>query len=115
MKAIIINNVFKYGLPMFYCNAFGSQTEIVFDGASLVFDKHGNLCKALPQFQEALESAILNEDGTIDAPVVEPANKHLKSPNQIELYPERNIPQLHKAILMGIKDYFQKMGFDKAL
>ena len=36
-KAIIRNNVFKYKLPMFYCNAVGSQTEIVFDGASLCF------------------------------------------------------------------------------
>ena len=39
---------------MFYCsNAVGSQTEIVFDGASLVFDKDGNLCKSLPMFEEA--------------------------------------------------------------
>jgi NAD+ synthase (glutamine-hydrolysing) len=114
-KAIIRNNVFKYGLPMFYCNAVGSQTEIVFDGASFVFDKHGNLCKALPQFKEALEGATLNEDGTISAPVLEPADKYLKFPNQIELDPERNIPQLHNAIVMGIEDYFQKMGFNKAL
>jgi len=114
-KAIIRNNVFKYRLPMFYCNAVGSQTEIVFDGASLVFDKHGNLRKALPKFKEALEGAILNDDGTIDAPVLEPADKHLKFPNHIELDAERNIVQLHKAIVMGIKDYFQKMGFNKAL
>jgi NAD+ synthase (glutamine-hydrolysing) len=114
-KAIIRNNVFKYRLPMFYCNAVGSQTEIVFDGASFVFDKDGNLCKALPQFREALEEAILNDDGTIDAPVIESADKHLKFPNHVELNAERNIPQLHKAIIMGIKDYFQKMGFDKAL
>ncbi|HXL57560.1 MAG TPA: NAD+ synthase, partial [Chitinophagaceae bacterium] len=115
-KAVIRNNVFKYHLPMFYCNATGSQTEIVFDGASFVFDKDGNLRKALPQFKEALEAVVLNDDGTIDAPVVEPADKLLhKFPNKIELDPERNIPQVHKAILMGIKDYFKKMGFSKAV
>src|SRR6266540_2005301 len=101
---------------MFYCNAVGSQTEIVFDGASFVFDKEGNLRKVLPQFKEALEAVVLNDDGTIDAPVVEPSDKPLhKFPDQIELDPERNIPQVHKAILIGIKDYFQKMGFSKAL
>ncbi len=52
-KAIIKSNVIKYKLPLFYCNCVGSQTEIVFDGASLIFDKDGNLCKQFPQFKEA--------------------------------------------------------------
>ena len=43
-KATIKANVLKYKLPLIYCNAVGSQTEIVFDGASLVFDKDANLC-----------------------------------------------------------------------
>ena len=38
-KAVVKSNVLKYKLPMFYCNAVGSQTEIVFDGASLVLIK----------------------------------------------------------------------------
>ena len=37
---------------MFYCNAVGSQTEIVFDGGSLVFDAKGNLVKELKYFEE---------------------------------------------------------------
>src|ERR1700710_391975 len=49
-KAVIKANVLKYKIPMLYCNAVGSQTEIVFDGASLVFDKDGNLYKELPMF-----------------------------------------------------------------
>ena len=47
-KAMIKANVLKYKLPLIYCNAVGSQTEIVFDGASLVFDKDANLCAASP-------------------------------------------------------------------
>src|ERR1019366_2942769 len=43
-KATIKSNVLKYKIPLLYCNAVGSQTEIVFDGASLVFDKDANLC-----------------------------------------------------------------------
>ena len=115
-KAVIKSNVLKYKLPMFYCNAVGSQTEIVFDGASLIFDKHANLCKALPMFEEALESVVLLDDGSIDAPIIEPASrvpdKEL-SPGTLEA--ELNIAQVYEALLTGIRDYFSKMGFTKAI
>jgi len=74
-KTIVKANVLKYKLPMFYCNGVGSQTEIVFDGASLVFDKHGNLCRKLPMFKEAIEAVTLNDDGTINAPIIETADR----------------------------------------
>lgn len=115
-KATIKANVFKYKLPMFYCNCVGSQTEIVFDGASLVFDKDANLCGRLPSFQSKLQGFVLNDDGTIDAGIIEPASR---VPDK-ELVPSGleenlNIQQVHDAIVMGIKDYFTKMGFTKAI
>ncbi len=115
-KATIKSNVVKYKLPLFYCNCVGSQTEIVFDGASLVFDKDANLCLQLPQFKEAIEGIKLNDDGTIDAPVIEPS---LAMPDQL-LEPAHftenlNIAQVHDAIVSGIKDYFTKMGFSKTI
>jgi NAD+ synthase (glutamine-hydrolysing) len=115
-KAIIKDNVIKYKLPMFYCNAIGSQTEIVFDGSSLIFDKYGNLCKQLPMFKEAIEYAVLNDDGTIDTAIVEPASRVPdKELNPATLQEELNIAQIHEALVMGIKDYFKKMGFTKAI
>jgi NAD+ synthase (glutamine-hydrolysing) len=115
-KAIIKANVMKYKLPMFYCNAVGSQTEIVFDGASLMFDKHGNLCKALPMFSEAIEGVVLNEDGSIDAPILEPASRVPdKELNPLVLDEQLNIAQVHDALIMGIQDYFKKMNFTKAI
>ena len=115
-KATIKANVTKYKLPLFYCNAVGSQTEIVFDGTSLVFDKYANLCGRLPSFQSALQSFILNDDGTIDAPVIEPASRVPdKELNPAGLEENLNIAQVHDAIVMGIKDYFTKMGFTKAI
>lgn len=115
-KATIKANVLKYKLPMFYCNCVGSQTEIVFDGASLVFDKDGNLCGQLPSFQSKLEGFILNDDGSIDGEIIEPASR---VPDK-ELVPSGleenlNIQQVHDAVVMGIKDYFSKMGFTKAI
>src|SRR5688572_17568688 len=40
---VIRANVLRYKLPLVYCNTVGSQTEIVFDGGSLVFDRDGTL------------------------------------------------------------------------
>ena len=115
-KATIKANVTKYKLPLFYCNAVGSQTEVVFDGTSYVFDKDANLCGKLPSFQSSLQSFVLNDDGTIDAPIIEPASRVPdKELNPIALEENLNIEQVHDAIVMGIKDYFTKMGFAKAI
>lgn len=115
-KATIKSNVLKYKIPLIYCNAVGSQTEIIFDGASLVFDKDANLCYQLSQFEEDLQEVILNDDGSVDAPVIEPAIAvpgMLSEP--LNFLPELNISQVYKAIVLGIKDYFSKMGFTKAI
>ena len=115
-KSVIKANVLKYKMPMFYCNAVGSQTEIVFDGASLVFDKAGNLSKCLPSFTEATAIVTLHEDGTIaetEYDNIKPVS-HIK-PNPVKFDPLRNIKGIHKALVTGISDYFLKMGFTKAI
>ena len=115
-KATIKSNVLKYKIPLFYCNAVGSQTEIVFDGSSLVFDKDANLCGALPMFESALATFECNADGTINAPILEPANRvPNKELNPITLIPTLNIEQVYQALVLGVKDYFNKMGFTKAI
>jgi len=115
-KAVIKANVLKYKLPMFYCNAVGSQTEIVFDGASYIFDKQGNLCKALPMFEEATEGVVLNDDGTVTSTIIEPVGRVPdKELNPPALDEHLNIHQIYQALIIGIKDYFAKMGFTKAI
>lgn len=115
-KAIIKANVLKYKLPLIYCNTVGSQTEIVFDGASLVFDKNANLIKALPVFKEAIDCIELNNDGTFEATIIESANKiSNKELNPSTLNEQLNIAQIHDALVLGINDYFSKMNFTKAI
>jgi NAD+ synthase (glutamine-hydrolysing) len=115
-KATIKSNVVKYKKPLFYCNAVGSQTEIVFDGGSLVFDKDANLCGALPMFESALAYFDCNDDGTINAPILESADRlPNKELNPKVLVPELNIDQVYKALVLGVSDYFTKMGFKKAI
>lgn len=115
-KAILKLNTGKYKLPMLYCNCVGSQTEIIFDGGSLVFDKHSNLVKQLPLFEEAMDIFELKNDGTFNIPVITAA-KDLPDAefNPAEFDPKLCTAEIHDAIVMGIKDYFGKMGFSKAI
>jgi NAD+ synthase (glutamine-hydrolysing) len=115
-KAIIKKNVAKYLIPMVYCNTVGSQTEIVFDGGSLVMDAQQNLVTELNYFAEDMQIVTLQNDGTFTETVIESAVKI----NNEELAPIQYEPNLHTAkiydaIVLGIKDYFAKMGFAKAI
>ena len=115
-KAIVKLNTGKYKLPMLYCNCVGSQTEIVFDGGSLVADKNSNLIRQLPLFKEAIEVFDLNDDGTFNDPVTVPAAKLPDAEfNPAELNPALCTAEIGQAIIMAIRDYFQKMGFTKAI
>ena len=127
-KEIIRANVLKYKLPMFYCNAVGSQTEIVFDGGSLVFDETGNLVKELKYFEEDFHVIDL-EMPESKAPVdwsktetIKEMDKEMRvskitDPEKIidYLIADNNIHQIHEALILGIRDYFKKMGFTKAI
>jgi len=136
-KEVIRANVLKYRLPMFYCNAVGSQTEIVFDGGSLVYDGDGTLVRELRYFEEDYVVAEWTKEGVdIDAergcPDKNPGRTQIQAagvfdkemrvskitdPNAIIGYltSERNISQIHDALILGIRDYFSKMGFHKAI
>jgi NAD+ synthase (glutamine-hydrolysing) len=115
-KAIVKLNTSKYKLPMLYCNCVGSQTEIIFDGGSLVFDKHSNMIKQLPLFEEAYAVFEIKEDGTFTAPVTVSASSLPDAEfNPLELDYNLSTAEIYNAIIMGIRDYFKKMGFTKAI
>ncbi|HEY9258332.1 NAD+ synthase [Chitinophaga sp.] len=110
-KEIILANVLKYKIPMYYCNTVGSQTEIVFDGGSLIYDAQGNIVKELPYFEEAIGGATLEELTGSHLPPVKPTDFTPLT----ELVFDHNIDRIYDALVMGIKDYFGKMGFTKAI
>lgn len=115
-KAIVKLNVQKYKLPMLYCNSVGSQTEIVFDGGSLVFDKHANMIQQLPLLEESLMSVDLKDDGTFEQPIqLSAADVPNEELNPLHLDETLSIKEIHDAIVLGIRDYFSKMGFTKAI
>lgn len=115
-KAMIKANVLKYKLPMVYCNTTGSQTEIIFDGGSMVFDKNGNIIKSLPLFQEASAMVEFLDDGSFAEGIETACNQVPDNElNPAQLMPELYIDRIYAALVTGIKDYFMKMGFTKAI
>lgn len=124
-KEVVKANIRKYKLPMFYVNCVGSQTEIVFDGGSLVYNTAGELVMEAKYFEEDLIIADLEQMGAGNsgqAALLRPLDKDMRvskisDPDKIINYltAENNIRQIKDALVMGIRDYFQKMGFTKAI
>lgn len=128
-KEVIRVNVQKYGLPMFYCNAVGSQTEIVFDGGSLVMNASGEILKEMKYFEEdfavvALPDAVKQQHAAGDTPFSSTSQfdkdmrvSKISNPDAIVGYltAPKNIQEIHDALILGIRDYFSKMGFTKAI
>jgi NAD+ synthase (glutamine-hydrolysing) len=125
-KEIIRANVLKYQLPMFYCNGVGAQTEIIFDGGSLVMDANGKIVKELNYFEEDFGVVEMPDDGwpksieqAAGAGSFDKDMRVLKqnNPEQVISYltSQKNSKEIHTALLLGIKDYFHKMGFTKAI
>jgi NAD+ synthase (glutamine-hydrolysing) len=65
-NSIVKAHTIKYKLPMLYCNTVGSQTEIVFDGGSLVYDSAGNKVKEMKYFEE--DYALVSFDDLVKKP-----------------------------------------------
>ena len=115
-KAILKQNVSKYALPVLYCNAVGSQTEIVFDGGSLGMNAQGDLIQQLPVFEESISYVDWREDGGFEQPVLTGAAQLPDAEYApAVLQSEACIPEIHRALVMGVRDYFSKMGFQQAI
>jgi NAD+ synthase (glutamine-hydrolysing) len=88
-------------LPMLYLNMVGGQDELVFDGGSLVVDKHGAVTFRAPLFEEDLYVVELaRRDGGELVPV---AANVAPTPPVVE--------RAYGALVLGTRDYVEKNGF----
>lgn len=95
-KNILEKNAVKYRLPIVYVNQVGAQTELIFDGGSVYVDENGQILEELKYFSE-------------DFRIIDTENAN---PNR---QPQSNyIQKIYQALILGIRDYFRKMGFKKA-
>lgn len=135
-NSIIRAHTLKYKLPMLYCNAVGSQTEIVFDGGSLVYDSNGNRVREMKYFEEDYQvfewDDLVKKDGATVSKKDVQASEHPDLVNEVEVFFSakevgtgediiqylsnvKNIGEIYHALILGIRDYFKKMGFSKAI
>ncbi len=97
---VIQANARRYSIPMFYVNHVGAQTEIIFDGGSIVMSPNGDLYEEAPYFEEWYKVFDLDDVMTSKRHVRQPQNK---------------ISKIHDALVLGVRDYFGKLGFQKAI
>jgi NAD+ synthase (glutamine-hydrolysing) len=116
-----------------YVNQVGGQDELVFDGASMVFDASGDLVARCPQFVErvaiidvdvrpAFRKRLLDPRGRTDStalPVVSdpqptepgpPGDERTRKPPTIVPVLDR-CDEVYQALVVGTRDYVRKNGF----
>ncbi|UIR56234.1 NAD+ synthase [Sphingobacterium sp. SRCM116780] len=100
--AVLQSHVTKAKCPLIYVNQVGAHMDIIFDGRSLAFDQNGNICCELKKFEE-------------DFQVVEYSNHTILSDAVPIIVADQEIALIHDALLLGLRDYFYKSGFKKAV
>mgnify|MGYP001419221828 FL=1 len=96
-KEMLTHYTKKYGIPFIYVNQIGGNDELVFDGSSMVYDADGQLILHGKSFEE--DMIIYDTD---------------KSYPNIPDWKE-DISWLYRGLVFGVRDYFHKNGFSKAL
>ena len=97
---VIRANVARYNIPMIYVNQVGAQTELIFDGGSVAVNQKGEVVHQSKFFEEEL--AYVDTDNL--------------NANSTALAVDTNAMQLiHDGLVLGIRDYFAKLGFKKAI
>lgn len=97
-QEVLRKNAVKYQLPIFYVNHVGAQTELLFDGGSMAMNAKGEVIHELEYFEEDFKVIDTLEQSIGPEP---------KDYSKIAL--------IHDALVMGIRNYFNKLGFKKAI
>lgn len=84
--------------PIVFVNLVGGNDGIIFDGASLVADREGDIILQAPAFSEFVESVEI-DDAKPDARGITGGE----------------IDAIHDALVLGIRDYARKNNFKKAV
>ncbi len=113
---VVRNNAVQFKLPVFYCNCVGAQTELIFDGGSVVMDANGVVIDEMPYFEECVRFYETNSIGESPQSIVVSSDAIDHRPSTIDRVQDKNPTKLiHDALICGIQNYFQKLGFKKAI
>ena len=88
----------KHRLPLLYINQIGGNDDLVFDGASCAFNRDGELIAHATAFEP-------------DVVVVDPS----AGMGTEATWPQEPTAELHRALVLGTRDYVRKCGFKQVL
>jgi NAD+ synthase (glutamine-hydrolysing) len=94
---MLSDHVRRHSTPLVYVNLVGGNDDLLFDGNSLALGKNGNVIAQGKSFSEDL--LIVDPDSTAD--------HGYQEGEQIE--------NLFQALVMGVRDYIRKCGFQSAV
>ncbi|MEK9991757.1 MAG: NAD+ synthase [Paracoccaceae bacterium] len=100
----MVARVVETNLPLIYLNMVGAQDDQVFDGGTFALNRGGRLAIKLPLFEEALEHIVL-EETDVGWKIIK--GELAKVPCDKELD--------YHAMVMGLRDYCKKSGFEKVV
>ncbi len=102
-ETVVRRRVEESGVPVVYLNLVGGQDELVFDGESFVMDARGQVTQRAPAFVADLYTVDIDLHA---APKPVPAQL---SP------PLAEVESVYAALVLGVRDYIDKNGFDGAV
>ena len=100
----MVARVVETNLPLIYLNMVGAQDDQVFDGGTFALNRGGSLAIKLPLFEEALEHIVL-EETDIGWNIIK---------GELAKVPCDKESDYH-AMVMGLRDYCKKSGFEKVV
>lgn len=105
----------KYKTPIVYVNQVGAIDNVSFDGSSRVFGANGELIARAKSFEE--QFMIVNPLKCVGKiyPLTKGLEKSLSEQKVFTLEYESDLERTYKTIIQGIRDYFNKCGFRRAV
>ena len=100
----MVCRVVESGLPLIYLNMVGAQDDQVFDGGSFALNPGGPLALQMPMFSEAEVDIVLKR---------RPEGWIIEDSEKVSL-PDQQEADYH-AMVIGLRDYCAKSGFEKVL
>lgn len=104
----------KYAIKYIYVNQVGANDELVYDGLSRMYDEKGELVAMAKSFEEDLAMVNLFDGGEIN-PLPKGLELTLNSQKEFSLDHKPDLERTYKAIVVAIRDYFNKNGFKQAV
>jgi len=107
----------RFGKPLVYVNQVGGNDELVFDGNSHVLDANGDLVAQAKDFEEDLLVVDLPVvSGGRASSAVESRGGEARSGGSVGgAHPTRGLESLYRALLLGLRDYVRKCGFQSVV